>query len=224
MQTSIMSKILINLITIIFIGSNLAFAQSKLATYRYHSILDGLAANNISDMIKDDYGFVWLAGQNGLNRFDGNNFIVFNNTNIADFFSDNCISKLYTNGKIIYLLSKQEGLIELEPLKLSFKKISDRGIVAMHQNNDVNAYLYSDGFLEVVKGKSPALKKLLRYGSKDDIVIHKNKVYVSSYHTGIYEHNLTDLNQKRVFHEEKKWVIFYTHRRCMELFLIWAIS
>lgn len=52
----------------------------------------------------------------------------------------------YINGKIIYLLSKQEGLIELDPLKLSFKKISDRGIVAMHQNNDVNAYLYSDGF------------------------------------------------------------------------------
>jgi hypothetical protein len=196
-----MCRISFSLILIIFISLNLAMAQGSTTTYRYYSISDGLADNNISDIVKDDYGYVWLAGQNGLTRFDGNNFVVFNNSNVPDFFSSNGISKLYSNGKKIYLLSKQEGLIELDPLKLSFKKINERGIVAMHQKNDLTAYLYSDGFLEIEKGNSPTLKKLLKFGSLDDIVIQNNKIYVSSYHTGIYEHNLTDLTQERVFYE-----------------------
>lgn len=196
-----MCRIFLSIYFIIFSALNLAYAQGPIATYRYYSISDGLADNNISDIVKDDYGYIWLAGQNGLTRFDGNNFVVFNNATSPDFFPSNHISKLYSNGKKIFLLSKQEGLIELDPQKLSFKKISDRGIVAMHQKNDVSAYLFSDGFLEVVKGNNPTIKKLLKFGSLDDIVIHNNKIYVSSYHSGIFEHNLSNLKQERVFYE-----------------------
>ena len=196
-----MCRFFLSLFIILFAALNLAYAQGPIATYRYYSITDGLADNNISDIVKDDFGYVWLASQNGLTRFDGNNFVVFNNATVPDFFPSNSISKLYSNGKKIFLLSKQEGLIELDPLKLSFKKIIDRGIVAMHQKNDVSAYLFSDGFLEIEKGNNPILKKLLKYGSINDIVIHNNKIYVSSYHNGIYEYNLSDLSQERVFYE-----------------------
>ena len=139
-----MCRFSLSLFIILFNALNLAYAQGPIATYRYYSITDGLADNNISDIVKDNFGYVWIAGQNGLTRFDGNNFIVFNNENQTDFFTNNSISKLYSTRDKIYLLSKEEGLIELDPQKLSFKKITDRGIVSMHKKNDTVAHLFAD--------------------------------------------------------------------------------
>ena len=35
---------------------------------------DGLSNSNVSDIVQDRNGFVWIATSNGLNRFDGSNF------------------------------------------------------------------------------------------------------------------------------------------------------
>ena len=179
-------------------------AQNFISNYKHYGINDGLADNFVSDIVKDNFGFVWIAGHNGLTRFDGNNFIVFNNKNQANFFTNNNISKIYSTGDKIYLLSKEEGLIELDPQKLSFKKITDRGILSMHQKNDTVAHLYADGFLELKKGKAALIKRLLKFNPKDDIVIHNNSIFVSSYHLGVFEHKLSNLEQIKVFNEPNK--------------------
>jgi anti-sigma regulatory factor (Ser/Thr protein kinase) len=179
-------------------------AQEIISTYNHYGINDGLADNFISDIVKDNFGYVWIAGQNGLTRYDGGNFIVFNKSNQEEFFINNNVSKLYSTGDKIYLLSKEEGLIELDPQKLSFKKITTRGILSMNQKNDTVAHLYADGFLELKKGKAALIKRQLKYNPKDDIVINNNSVFVSSYHSGVYEHKLSNLEQIRVFNEPKK--------------------
>ena len=189
---------------VLFLFNTHLFGQQSNISFKCYTLADGLADNFVSDIVKDNFGFIWIAGRNGLTRFDGNNFWVFNNKNQSDFFQSNNSYKLYNTGDKIYLLSKEEGLIELDPQKLSFKKITERGIVAMFQKKDTVVHLYSDGFLELKKGKSPLIKKLLKYNSKDDVVIHNSKVYVSSYHLGIFEHDLSDLEQKRVFYEPQK--------------------
>ena len=41
---------------------------------------NGISSSNIRKILNDQYGFIWVATQDGLNRFDGNNFLIFNST------------------------------------------------------------------------------------------------------------------------------------------------
>ena len=49
-------------------------AQQMQATLSHYSTDDGLASNAISDLIHDDYGYVWISTWNGVSRFDGYHF------------------------------------------------------------------------------------------------------------------------------------------------------
>ncbi len=45
------------------------------------SKIDGLSNNYVSDIVQDRQGFIWIATEAGLNRFDGQKFTVFNTLN-----------------------------------------------------------------------------------------------------------------------------------------------
>lgn len=58
--------------------------QDKDFGVKWYTDSDGLPQNSVKQIFKDSYGFTWLLTQNGLVRYDGRNFKVFNskNTNI----------------------------------------------------------------------------------------------------------------------------------------------
>ena len=41
---------------------------------------DGLANNDVRDVNKDEQGYLWIATNNGLSKFDGDKFINFHST------------------------------------------------------------------------------------------------------------------------------------------------
>lgn len=60
--------------------STTAFAQqAKQYAFRHFSTRDGLAANGTGTVLQDQEGYIWIGTQNGLQRYDGNNFITFRN-------------------------------------------------------------------------------------------------------------------------------------------------
>ena len=59
-----------------FVG---AYAQgTELKSFTFYSQKDGLSNYNIHKIIQDDKNYLWIATQDGLNRFDGHTFIVYN--------------------------------------------------------------------------------------------------------------------------------------------------
>ena len=56
-------------------------AQELKASLSHFSTNNGLSSNAISNMVQDDYGFIWIATWNGLSRFDGYNFYNYRTGN-----------------------------------------------------------------------------------------------------------------------------------------------
>jgi ligand-binding sensor domain-containing protein len=46
-------------------------------TFRHLTIADGLSQNAVSAILQDTRGFMWFGTKDGLNRYDGYNFLVF---------------------------------------------------------------------------------------------------------------------------------------------------
>jgi ligand-binding sensor domain-containing protein/two-component sensor histidine kinase len=56
----------------------MVYAAHSSAIVEKISINDGLSQNFIYDIIQDKFGFLWIATKDGLNRYDGINFKIFN--------------------------------------------------------------------------------------------------------------------------------------------------
>lgn len=53
-------------------------AQDLSLSFRTVSLNEGLSQSSVVDIAVDRTGFLWFATQDGLNRYDGKNFLVFN--------------------------------------------------------------------------------------------------------------------------------------------------
>ncbi|MBS1598391.1 MAG: hypothetical protein JST75_09195 [Bacteroidetes bacterium] len=69
------------IITIIcFFSHATAFSQhgENISFFKKIGPDNGLSSYNVSKIIQDQFGFIWAATQDGLNRYDGNKFVVYN--------------------------------------------------------------------------------------------------------------------------------------------------
>jgi len=74
---------------IIFFIYNSAFSQQEEAfTVKRYSSSNGLPQNTIRSMVMDDSRFLWMTTEEGLVRFDGRNFRVYNQNNQPEINND----------------------------------------------------------------------------------------------------------------------------------------
>ena len=63
----------------IYIGIFLVFAHFQVwgHTIKRLNVTSGLSSDYVLSMAQDKYGFVWLATEEGLDRFDGSSFLTY---------------------------------------------------------------------------------------------------------------------------------------------------
>ncbi len=62
---------------ITFVGLFLCFSSIKAQPERYFTSNKELSSNLINQIYQDHIGFIWIATEDGLNRFDGNKFVTY---------------------------------------------------------------------------------------------------------------------------------------------------
>ncbi len=70
------------------------FSQSHAVNYKQLKVdeitsSDGLLHPGVTDIMQDQYGFMWFASQNGLNKFNGYSFQMFTHKKNDDYFLAN---------------------------------------------------------------------------------------------------------------------------------------
>ena len=87
------------LYTILFWISNFVAHAGEVATFYRYSSKDGLSCNYVHDIVQDKNGFLWVATEYGLNRFDGVHF--------RNYFVDDCPS--LERNQLMHLFCTSKG-------------------------------------------------------------------------------------------------------------------
>lgn len=111
--------------------------------------VDGLSNNNVVSIDQDREGFMWFATKNGLNRFDGNRFMVFRySENDPNTLSNDILNYVFAdkNEDIVWVATEKHGLNEYNYKTLQFIR---------HTHNSSDPYsLSGNGVTHITGAKS----------------------------------------------------------------------
>ncbi|GAA6203294.1 EAL domain-containing protein [Thalassotalea sp. SU-HH00458] len=79
--------------------------------FKHITPADGLSQSYVFDIIQDEDGYIWLATQDGLNKYDGRKFKYYRSNILNDHsLTDNYIRKLYKDSQGNIWVGTQNGL------------------------------------------------------------------------------------------------------------------
>ena len=106
-------------ILMISILSYPARAQYERNEFHHYTPKDGLSNRNITGLVQDQSGYIWIATYRGLNRFDGNTFKQFLRDNKHNPLPDKTIfsSQLISENELAISTNDGAQVIDLKTLK-----------------------------------------------------------------------------------------------------------
>ena len=66
------------LFAFVFIISCITVTAQHRFSFTHYTSDNGLSQNSITAIMKDSKGYIWLGTRDGLNKFDGYNFTIYN--------------------------------------------------------------------------------------------------------------------------------------------------
>lgn len=116
------------------------------------SLKDGLSQNTVTSLLQDENDFIWIGTNDGLNRYDGREFMVFSGQKGAsDSLSGEVVTTLYQDGKGWIWVGTNFGLNRLNPETFEIKSytqwfedslsISSNSIRCIAEDNDGNLWV-----------------------------------------------------------------------------------
>jgi ligand-binding sensor domain-containing protein len=86
-------------------------AQSKAMQFKHLTINDGLSYSWVNAIAQDKYGFIWIGTDDGLNRYDGNDFRIYKNDrqNIQSI-RNSTISNIFEDSRGVLWIGTANGV------------------------------------------------------------------------------------------------------------------
>ena len=110
--------------------------HSQQLVYKHFTTNDGVASSQVYMTIQDRNGYLWFATDQGVNRYDGNEFKTYAST---DEIADNTIFTLYEDYKgRIWLCTYTKGLFYIENDSIKEYEFNDVLTASLDRNEWVN--------------------------------------------------------------------------------------
>src|SRR5215471_6498962 len=105
-----------------FVFSQIIFAQTSPAyQIRYYNTENGLPSNGIKGLEWDEQtGFLWIATEGGVVRFNGIDFKTFNNQNTSFITSERLSFMTRNNQDVIYAADVARNIVKVRKNNLLF--------------------------------------------------------------------------------------------------------
>lgn len=115
--------LIVFLLVILFFTEN--YPQSQKVSFRHLTINDGLSQNAVFTILQDYKGFMWFGTKDGLNRYDGYSFTVYQNDPFdLTTVSNNYILTLFEDSRnILWVGTLNGGLNYFDRVSESFIRI-----------------------------------------------------------------------------------------------------
>lgn len=139
--------ILLSTISLSFTYSQTSSNYSPDIRFKNLSIHDGLSQSQINCITQDDKGFIWIGTQDGLNRYDGYEFIIYKNyTKKKNAISGNYIyDVLYENGHLWVATDRGLDRINLLTNSVDFFKHNPKSHQSISSDQPVKLFRDKSG-------------------------------------------------------------------------------
>jgi len=187
---------------LVFIFSTVQGKKEANLLFENFSIRDGLPTNNIQQVIQDTTGYLWIATENGLSRFDGENFHnYYFSVNDSFSISSNFINRLFVSSVGNLWIGTWNGLNRYDPVRDRFERFIPNPLLPL--GNELNIissideavdgtiyFLSEGGFLfNLENGQIQTKLNLQQPHSKFMFIDDKNRCWISSQNT-IFRYNI----------------------------------
>lgn len=160
--------------------------------------LNGLPDNTINDIQKDKEGYLWIATNKGIARFDGKNFISFSKNTHPLFFEDNVVNEIQIDDNSIYLISNKFGVKILDRIRLTIKSFVTDPVRSFDIKNNRQLVLKNNGDLELYRHfKKEKTQSFAQFDPKSAI-FYRNTICVLSQGKGIIQSKNTNLQVEKI--------------------------
>ncbi|MBS4032854.1 MAG: response regulator [Ignavibacterium sp.] len=171
---------------LIIISVNSALYTQSLR-FNHITTTNGLSNNSVNDIIQDKTGFLWLATDDGLNRFDGYQFKVFrHSTDKNNSISDNSLLSLMLDSKDNIWIGSRSGWLNCyDPVKDYFTKwkiesdlIMENSITSLYEDSRRKIWIgtYRSGVYRL----DPVSGQINHWENKSDDSTSLSQNYISS--------------------------------------------
>lgn len=149
-------------------------AQSVFPHLKTYTSAEGLSLNNVNNVYPDTYGFLWVATEHGLNRFDGNNFTRFYASfNPPNGLAGSTVSKVVCDSIMIWLAIKGRGLatfFDMAHYFISFthsdddsESLASNNVRCMFLSGKKILYVGTDNGMSILVKESNRFKNILKH-------------------------------------------------------------
>ena len=188
----------------VYFSSSVIANTNQSVHFDHISVASGLSDNNVFSAVQDQYGFLWIATHNALNRYDGNHFKVYRHRNEEPHsLASNLIRKVFIDYKGNLWVGTQDGLSLFHYDKDNFtnfkhvpedpSSLADNTVFDIYHDSDNNLLISTDTGLQKYQYETQSFSQVPLKGSMEQAASIKTiaqdsngNYWFGSFGSGIY--------------------------------------